>query len=380
MKKRNLLIVVGIVVIAAAAFLIYRNSVRQSNGTGGAPLTVSVNLPLTGPIAFPGKSFQEAAMLALDDLKKDPNAKPVEFSWNDNTGTPATAATIAQRQVASNANVFCVGYSAESVAALPVLSSAGRPIFADSFLPSVTKDPLVYRNIVSYKNEYPIYMDYAKRRSAKKIAIIFFDLPEGHEEFRQLLIPAMVKNGWSESDFSLFPYALTETDFRTVAARVAQASPDLIIINGFQTTLGTIINALRTAQLVRDGNVIGTFNTIDVPRLIGNEAVEGVAVAVPSYIIRPSQKAADFQARYQARYGRQPIYDDFAGYDFVLIMANMAKRLSSNPTAQQLKDALQQTNIEGVSGRISFDADGDVSYPVEPAIFRGGKLTPLVNQ
>lgn len=374
MKKRNLIIAATLIVVALAAIFIYRAMIGSPDGT---TWTVSVNMPLTGPIAFPGKSFQEAAMLALDDLKKDPANKPIAFDWNDNGGSPANAATIAQRQIVSDPSIYCVGYSAETLAAVPIFSSTGRPIFADSFLPSITKDPLVYRNIISYKNEYPIFIEYARKRQAKKIAIIFLDMPEAQEEFRQLVIPEMLRSGWKESDFALFPYAVTETDFRTIAAKVAQASPDLIIINGFQTTLAPMITALRASQLVREGNVIGTFNTIDVPRLIGNQAVEGITVAVPSYILRPSQKAAEFQASYQARYGRQPIYDDFAGYDFVLIVADLAKRLPNGPTAQQLADALQKTELEGVSGRIAFDAEGDVSYPVEAAIFRSGKLVLL---
>jgi branched-chain amino acid transport system substrate-binding protein len=377
MNKRNLLIITALVIVVAAAFFIFKKAPITDGPGQKTPLTVSLNMPLTGPIALAGKSFQEAALMAIDDLKQDAGAKPFTFDWNDNTGTPATAATIANRQASSNASIYFVGYGPSVLAVRPVLAASGKPIFAFSFQASMTKDPLIYRNLISYKIEYPLYVEYAKRRQAKKIAVIFMDQPEAHEQFKQLFIPEMVRNGWKEADFALFPYALSETDFRTIAAKVAQFSPDLIIMNGYQSTVAPIVLALQSAKLVRDGNVMGTFDLIDVARLTGNEAVEGMAVASPTYLVSPSPKAADFQRRFQERYGRPPSYNDFSGYDFALIVSDVAKRLPDNPTPQQIADVLQKTDIEGVSGRITFDADGDASPPVETAVLRSGRLVPL---
>jgi branched-chain amino acid transport system substrate-binding protein len=375
MNKRTLLIIIALVAVVAAAFGIYKY--RGGTGESRTPITVSVSLPLTGPIANSGKLFQDAVTLAQEDLKKGTPPQSVAFEWNDNAGAPAQAATVAQRQASSDASLFFVGYTAETLAVQPVLSGTGKPIFAFSFLATITKDPLIYRNSISYKLEYPILVEYAKKRQAKKIAVIFVDLPESHEEFKQFVIPELVRSGWSETDISLFPYAITESDFRTVVTKVAQTSPDLIMINGFASSLAPLIQALRSYGLVKDGNVIGDFNTVDVPRLSSNEAVEGIAAAAPSYLVRPSQKAADFQARYQARFGRPPSYSGFTGYDMALIAADLARRLPERPTPQQINEELKKTDIEGVTGRITFDAEGDVLTLAEPIIFRGGKLTPV---
>ncbi len=374
MNKRTLLITIGLIAVVAAALFIYAS--RNGGGTRPA-LTVSVSLPLTGPIANSGKLFQDAAAMAIDDLKNETASEAVAFDWNDNAGAPAQAATVAQRQITSDASLFFVGYTAETLATKPILAATGKPLFAFSFLASITQDPLVYRNSISYKLEYPLLVEYIKKRQAKKIAVIFVDLPESHEEFKQFLIPELVRSGWNQSDFALFPYAVTESEFRTVVAKVGQGSPDLIIINGFQNSLAPIIQSLRSFGLVRDGNVIGDFNTVDVPRLIGNEAMEGIAAAAPSYLVHPSQKASDFQSRYEARFGRPPSYSGFTGYDMALIAADLARRLPGQPTPQQINEELQKTDIEGVSGRITFDSDGDVTTAVETIIFRGGKLTPI---
>jgi len=377
MNKRRILIIATLVALVAAAIPILKIIKQDDFSSTPHSFGVSINLPLTGPIAFPGKSFQEAALLALDDLKKESTSKSATFDWNDNTGSPATAATIAKRQVLSDTSIYLVGYSAETLAVQPILSATSKPIFSFSFMASITKEAQIFRNLISFKAEYPIFVKYAKKRQSRKIAIIFADLPEPREEFEKFVIPELVLSGWKESDFVMFPYAVMETDFRTIVAKLAQASPDLIIINGFNTTLAPIVMALRNSQLVRDGNVIGTFDLIDVPKLIGDEAVEGMALATPKFLIAPSKKALDFQNRFQSRYGRQPSYSDFAGYDFVLIVNDLASRLPNTLTPQQLIDAIQRTNIEGVSGHITFDQDGDASPLVTTAVFRSGQLTPL---
>lgn len=376
MNKRNI-IIAALAVIAIAAFSFFRLSKSKTDLTGQAPFITSINMPLTGFIANSGKLFQDAVSLAADDLKDQPGKRRVAFEWNDNAGTPAKAATVAQLQSASAASIYYIGYSAETLAAQPILASTGKPVFSYSFLASITKDPNIYRNTISYKTEYPAFVEYAKLRAAKKISVIFVDLPESHEEFKQLVIPNLVKSGWSESSFSLFPYAITENDFRTIAAKVAKDTPDLVMINGFQSSLAPIVSALRSADLVKDGNVISVVDLVDVPRLIGNEAVEGIAVAVPAFLLNPSNKAKEFQSRYQARYNRAPTYSDFGGYDFALIAHDLAQRLPDNPTTDQLSRAIRETNFEGVSGNIRFDSDGDVVIPVHPAIFRSGKLTAV---
>jgi ABC-type branched-subunit amino acid transport system substrate-binding protein len=336
--KRKLMIVVGVTAIVAAivvvAFLKDRGIERST-----PDIVVDANFPLSGPIALAGKSFQEAAMLALEDIKAK-GGPYIAFDWSDNSGSPAEAASVASRQVEGYETMFLVGYGPSVLASKAALEPEQEPIFAFSFMASITKDPLVYRSLINYKVEYPLFLEYAKRLKAKKIAIIHMDQPEAHEQFKQLLIPALVENGWMESDLQLYPYALSETEFRSVATKISNELPDLIIVNGYRDTIAPVIQALHNAKLVKDGNVIGTFDLLDVPDLIGADLVEGMAVACPTYLLKPSDKTIEFQRRFFERYGRKPSYNDFAGYDFVLILADLAGRLPPNPSAKQVREAI----------------------------------------
>jgi branched-chain amino acid transport system substrate-binding protein len=374
--KLNTKIVLAVLVCAvvAASVVAYRYRIHQP---AASPFTVSVNIPLTGPIANSGKLFQDAVSLAIDDTWPGAGTSPLRFDWNDNRGIPAVAATIAQRQASSKASMFYVGYSTETIASEPTLAATGKPTFTFSFLASITQSPLIFRNSLNYKIELPLLISYVKERKAKRVAVIHLDLPEAQELFSQMMIPELVKSGWQRDSIALFPYAVTESDFRTIAAKVASSSADLIILNGFQSTLAPLVQSLQAANLVQDGNVFATFDMIDVPRLIGAEAVEGIRVATPTYLTRPSAKTSQFVERYRSRFQRMPTYSDYTGYDTVLIANDLLKRLPAAFTPEQLIKAIAATSIEGVSGHIKFDADGDASPAVEIAVFRNGKLVPM---
>lgn len=375
MKNKKAIIVSAIVALIAAAGVTYLVK-QQRGGENEQLLTASMNVPLTGPIALPTKSFQEAALFALSDIGNQAEPPAFKMDWNDNAAKPSSAVTIAQQRSA-NADLFYIGYGAELDATMPVIEDLGKPVFAFSFQASASKHPLVFRNIVSYKNEAPVFVEYVKTRNAKKVAAIFHDLPDTNEQFRQLVVPELLKHGLSESDISLFAHPLGGADFRNISAKVKAASPDLVMISGFQSNLVPLIEALRTEGLVGKGNVIGTFAVLDLAQIVSKEALEGIAVATPSFMLRPSAKAMDFQKRFREKFKREASFNEFCGYDFVVIMNDLADRLPVNPSPEQTVKSLKETDIEGVSGRITFDEQGDVLYQTEVGIFQQGKLVPL---
>jgi branched-chain amino acid transport system substrate-binding protein len=374
MKNRNLIIVVVLVALAGGMFY----AVKRPTGEAATTLLASLNIPLTGPISFPTKSFQEAALFAMEDLSRTINPLPFELQWNDNTAKPATAATLAQQQSQSTAALFYIGYGAELEASVPVLEGSGKPIFAFSFQASATKHPLVYRNIVSYKSEAPVFVEYAKKRKAQKIAAIYHDLPDTNEQFKQLVFPQLIASGIAESNILVFAHSLDRPDFRSLAAKVKAAAPDLIYISGFQNNLVPMIEALRVNGLIGDGNVIGTFAVLDLLSITSKESLNGIAVAIPSFMLTPSSRAQEFQRKFEERFKRRASFNEFCGYDFILIMNDLAVRLGPNPTAQEVQAAVAATDFEGVSGRIHFDSEGDAIYPTGVAVFDNGLLRTVI--
>jgi branched-chain amino acid transport system substrate-binding protein len=82
----------------------------------------------------------------------------------------------------------------------------------------------------------------------------------------------------------------------------------------------------------------------------------------------------EFVAKFQEKYGAPP--DTFAalGYDAARLLADAIKRAgSTDPKA--LRDSLAETSgFEGVTGRISFDANRNASKPGLIVTVKGGKF------
>lgn len=367
---------VTILLASIAAFVIVCFfALRQFDGSSDDSFRVAVNIPLTGPIANSGALFRDSAQMAIDELSKSGLLRDVEMDWYDNSGSPTTTASLAQRSLLTSPALHFIGY--DTRAALPALDGDLTPVFSFSFLPTITNDPKVFRNSISYKLEYPVMLKFIKQKSPKKLAAVFLDIPESQEEFQSFVVPELKSAGWSDDNFLLIPYSVMETDFRSIAAKIKAFGPDLVVLNGFQITLAPLVEALHAQDLVAEGNILATFDLNDVPALLDPQLLDGIAFTIPDYLLSPSGKTAEFMKRYETRFGRKATYSDFTGYDFVLIANEIANATKGNVSPQTVSKAIQGMQIEGVSGVITFDAEGDAKIPITIGVFRDGMVTPF---
>jgi len=92
---------------------------------------------------------------------------------------------------------------------------------------------------------------------------------------------------------------------------------------------------------------------------VAGPAANGVIYTVPSPGYGP--KYQRFARKYQVRFGEVPNYNAAAGYDSLWVVAEAVRRAGKlDPDA--IRQALRETRgFEGVSGTITFDANGDVT-------------------
>lgn len=77
-----------------------------------------------------------------------------------------------------------------------MVTKLGLPHFVytfDAYINAASSNNL--RTWLSYKIEPPIYIDYARRRQAKSIAITYIRLPHAIEEFEKIIMPEFQKQG-----------------------------------------------------------------------------------------------------------------------------------------------------------------------------------------
>lgn len=373
MNRRTALLAAGVIALTAGA--VFVSGCQQSSTPAGA-VTIAANLPMTGGLATYGKAVQEGATLALEGFAKD--GPPLKVDWQDNAGDPKTTVSIMQKQYLRPPDVYVSGVKPQTMAIMDQVRSKGTPHFVwifDAFINPNSRNN--FRTWVSYKIEPPIYLGYAKARDAKRVAIIYVQLPHTVEEFEKIVVPGLKAQG--ATALLVEPFDFGKGDFKDVAVKVRDFAPDLIILNGFQAELVGMVRALRPFNLIQDGNVIATYDMIDAATILAPDELEGIRVVAARFVTRGDLlETVAWKTRFRARFGKDPLYTHAFAYDMMSIIHDAASRLSLPATSAQWIEALRATKLSGVTGPLSFDNDGDLQTPLEVGVYRGGKLVPLV--
>lgn len=351
----------------------------NNNGNNGQTETkvveIDANFPLTGELGTFGSNLRDSTIMALEDIKQsDPQSPELKFDWQDNQGSPQNAVTVFQKQLIDAPDVYVSGFTPQTLAIKPQIDEKGIPHFAWMFSVSINNNTNNnFRTWVNYKIEAPKYLEYAKARQAKRVAILYVNLPYTTEQFQKLVIPGLKEMGIE--DIYSEAYDVGTEDYKNIAVKVQQFKPDLIMLNGFGFTLAPIVKALQPLGLIENGNTIGTYDMIDTVSLLGKDELEGIRVIAPLFVTRP-EKVTDWSNRFKEKFGRDPLYHNAYAYDMVTVINDAAKRLDLPATSEQWIEAIKATNIEGITGSLSFDADGDLITPIEIGVFRDGKIIP----
>ncbi|MBK6744440.1 MAG: ABC transporter substrate-binding protein [Hydrogenophilales bacterium] len=162
-----------------------------------------------------------------------------------------------------------------------------------------------------------------------------------------------------------------------MAVKIAKFKPDLIILNGFQSDLVGLTRSLRPLNVSKDGNTIATYDLLDAAKVLGPEEIEGIRIVAPIFETRPESSAiADWRKRFEAKYGRQPLYTHAFAYDMIGAIRAAAQKLVLPASNEQWINALRAVDTQGITGPIKFDSDGDMITPLEVGVYRQGKLVP----
>jgi branched-chain amino acid transport system substrate-binding protein len=347
------------------------DSVTPPVDNGGAvSVTVAGNLPLSGDLAIYGESVRNGSELAVKQAGGDVD---LQFDWQDNAGEPRQAVSVMQKHFMKTPDLYVMGLKPQSMAILDQVTEKGMPNFPyifDATIPD--RDASTFRTMPTYELEAPMYLEYIEKRQPKRVAILYVNLPHTEEQFKQLVIPNLDGLGVEETMVETFE--LQTPEFNSIISQAREFKPDLVILNAFPFQLVQIVRAMRSLDVIEDGNTIATFDTIDAGGMLSPEEVEGIRVVSPKFLTQPTEESEQFETDYSSEYGGEPIYLAAYAYDMVQIMLDAATRVPADPTNEQWMQALNETDISGVTGPLEFDDDGDIMTPLDIGVFRDGQL------
>lgn len=328
--------------------------------------------PLTGSVAYNGKSVVEGAKLAVEEMNAAGGVlgKKVELVIEDGQCTPANSVNAVEKlvqkdKVAALVGAFC---SSATAAIMPVAQKYKIPLVTGvSSQASLTeqKNPYFFR---AAETDALMAKAFAKilAHDLKLTKVAYIGVNDdwgrgGVEEFSRDLSALGVKTVLTE----YFDHGTT--DFFTLLTKLRAAKPDGVFVAAETQDGSILVKQIREMGLDAKVFGVGSWATADFINLTG-KAAEGIHAAVPYASSMDAPRNQTFVKSYEAKYGVKPGKYGAAGYNAVNITAQAIARAGSTD-AEAIRAALYKTKYEAPNGVYQFTEKGQ-AYGFEAVLVR----------
>jgi branched-chain amino acid transport system substrate-binding protein len=349
-----------------------------SCASGREPISIGV----AGPFGEArGASMQLAARLAARQLNDRGGiaGRPVRLVFADDSSVETVAVREAQAFVDSDRVVAVVGHlsSGPTRAALGVYTQSGDPI--PLITPSASSpdlsgvSPWFFRICPSDLAHGTQLARFARQRLGALRAAVIYTNDDYGRGVRRTFVSEFRNLGGTvlEQD----PYLVTHGSAEPYLSRLRQGGgPDVLVLATQRVEAEAVLQEMKSAGV--------SWPVIGGDALVGIEAdgalAEGVRVSVTYLSDRSGEKNDAFVTAYARAYGQRPDHRGAGAYDVVMMLAQAIGQVGAHRGALRAYLASlgrSRPAYEGVTGRIAFDAAGDVpDKPVLIAVVRGGRL------
>ena len=342
--------------------------------------------PMSGAQAHYGKDNENGARMAVEDL----NAKGVmiggkkvrlELVAEDDAADPKQGTAAAQKLCDAKVNGV-VGHlnSGTTIPGSSVYNQCGIP----HITPSATNPKLTQQG---YKTTFRMLandnalgaglaLHAAKNLNLKRIAII-----DDRSAYGQGVAEVFKKTAMANG-ITIVDEQFTNdkaTDFMAILTAIKSKNPDGVFYGGMDPQAGPMLRQMD--QLGMSGVKFFGGDGICTDKLIelsgGAKALGGVTCAEGGASLEKMPGGTAWRARYEAKYPKQfQVYSPYT-YDAVHVLVDAMQRAgSADPKVYSAK--LFDSNYQGVTTKIGFEADGELKNPAMTLYnYAGGKKIPL---
>lgn len=339
-----------------------------------ATVKIGFNVPLTGFAAADGKSALNGAELAVEQANAAGgiNGDKIELVVYDDQASPKEAVPIAQKLIEKDGVIAAISgsYSGSTRAAAGVFQEAGVPyIAAYAVHPDITRaGNYVFRT--SFVGEVQGRAGaklIGDTLGAKKVVIITLK-----NDFGKSLAAGLKQaaGDYGINIVSEYEYSIKDRQFGPIVSKVKSDKPDAIYASGYFFTAGPLVSQLRAAGI--SVPVIGQEG-YDSQKFIdiAGPAAEGTIITTSLNRDSSSAETKDFIREFEKKSGQKSDMVAASAHTAVkVIVAAMRKAGTSSKSA--LRDAIAATSITASTGKISFNALGEVRKDVQVQVVKDG--------
>jgi branched-chain amino acid transport system substrate-binding protein len=349
---------------------------------GGDVIRIGHVAPLSGGDSHLGKDNENGARLAADEINAAGGVKVgdktyrVEILGEDDKADPREGTLAAQKLV--DAGVIAVVGHLNSGCSIPA-----SKIYHDANIAQISPSSTAikytdqgfkttFRVVANDRQQGTAMANYAiDVFKAKSVAIV-----DDRTAYGQGLVD-VVAQVVKEHGINVVAREYTDnkaSDFNAILTKIRATRPDVIIYGGMDDTAGPMAKQIhqlgvKSPMLSGDGACSPEFINL------AGDGAEMLTCSRAGEAVEKLPRGAQFMSRYKAKFGSDvQIYAPYS-YDAVYVIADAVHRAGTLDRAA-VTAAVATTDFDGLTGRIAFDAKGDLKNGAI-SIFKvqGGKLT-----
>ncbi len=339
--------------------------------------TVKIGLiaPTTGQVAVYGQAVQNAVEMAVKEqnLAGGVLGKQIELITYDNKGDATESVNAFNRLVDNDGIDAFIGavISSTSLTVGPLAVEAGIPMITPTAtnLDVTLVGDSVFRACYIDPYQGKVIGQFAASELGAKTASILFNTADDYSVgLADAFKAAFEAEGGTVVNFEGYNGA-TDKDFKSILTNVKAEAPDVMFLPDYYNTVGLIADQAKEVGV--EATLLGGDGWDGVLG-VSPESVEGGYFANHYAKDDPAENVQAFIAAYDESFGELPNALAALGYDAAEIMFAAIESAGSTDKAAVI-DAIANTSIDGVTGHIVFDADGNPEKSISMITVKDGK-------
>lgn len=333
--------------------------------------------PTSGQIAHLGKDNENGAKLAIEEANAKGitiDGKKVKFELlaEDDAADGKQATQVAQKLMDAKV-VGVVGHlnSGTSIPASAIYNTAGvAQISPSATNPKLTNQGFkgVFRMVANDVAQGTAIGNYSVKLG-KKIAII-----DDKTAYGVGLADETEKAVKAAGAAVVIREALAnekEQDFKGVLTKVKAKNPDVIMFGGMDAQAGPMLKQIKALGIKAKFISGDGAQSAELIKL-GGDAAEGSFATTAGLPKEKMPQGPAFYDKFKAKFNADvQVYAPFT-YDATNVLIAAIQKVGTDPA--KIIDAVKQTSMDGVTGKIAFDDKGDIKDgAVTVFVVKGGK-------
>jgi branched-chain amino acid transport system substrate-binding protein len=345
--------------------------------TGAAEVVVGAVTPLTGKLAVYGQGFQQAMLLALDEINASGgiNGKPLKILFEDNTSTSKGSVSAIQKLITIHKFPVIFGPAASSnfLAVCPIAQQNKTILIgAESAAAAISKcGSYVFRVFPSDLLQGKGVAELANFLNYRELVLTYINNDWG-VGLADVFKKQFLKDGGRLLDE--FSHDEGKTDYRSEILRIKKNSPKAVVNLTYYKEAATMLKQAYETKVDIQWLMGSASKTPKLVELAG-QAAEGIIGTYPTFSQDTPQYKA-YKEGWEKKYPgkKMPIFGEY-NYDMVKLTAKALSETTSM-SVDDIQSALIKVSkgYVGATGDKTFDANGDVGATYGRWTVRGGSI------